>query len=376
MNEIQISVGASLDISPTSNPFLIGKYALSDIGDKSNSQQAYLGDYEYNEGEQLGDIILASSAFYGKGKVLVFGDTSSFQNPVIPFSYPLVGGVFNWLKSDRTSTDKYIQTASILILSLFVILYLFKINIKGRKFSTLLIIILIIFSMYISHQVINPNIITKDKIEGNIAYIDVSHQERLNQDSYEENSINGLINNLMRNNYLPLVLRHFSSEDIKNSDILILNAPTNKFSDNEIDEITSYINDGGFVILATGHPDKDASDELINNFQLNILNIPLGPVPYTEDDPEKYQESPRFVDSWPIIIGNTETTESFYKINLSGEEYTLITFTSYGKGGFLLIGDSEFLYDKNIETLYTLWPGNLELIKNILDNIKEKGVLQ
>ncbi|MCK5458948.1 MAG: hypothetical protein KAI20_03595, partial [Thermoplasmatales archaeon] len=47
-DEIQISVGASLDISPSSFPIIVGRYAFSDEGDPTNEDFAYLGDYEYS----------------------------------------------------------------------------------------------------------------------------------------------------------------------------------------------------------------------------------------------------------------------------------------------------------------------------------------
>jgi hypothetical protein len=376
INEIRISVGASLDISATSKPVLVGKYGLSDTGDRRNVERAYLGDYTYTEGEQLGDIVISASCYYGNGKVLVFGDTSSFQNPSLPMSYPFVSGVFNWLKSERTSIGEYIQIFFFILLITTIFLSFFIIKSSQIKLFTILIIIILLVSMLISCEFLNPKIITKDTIKGNIAYIDLSHQERINQDAYEKNSVNGLMQNLMRNDYIPLFLKDFTKDIIKNSKIIVLNAPTNKFSNNEVDFIIDYISSGGLVILAAGYEDKNPSVDIIKKFDLDILNIPLGPVPYVEDNPELYQQEPRFVDAYPIKIGNSNKTESFYKFNISGKYYNLMTFTRYGKGGLLLIGDSQFLYNKNIETLYTIWPGNIEFIRNIITEIEDRGVLK
>ena len=96
-DELQYGIGASLQLSPASFPIIVGSSVLSDDGNQSNIDIAYLGDYEYNKGEQLGDVILVAGAYYGEGKVLVFGDTSSFQNAAIPFSYRFVQSSFAWL---------------------------------------------------------------------------------------------------------------------------------------------------------------------------------------------------------------------------------------------------------------------------------------
>jgi len=377
LDEIDISVGASLDINAGSFPMIIGRYGLSDEGDRLNVEGAYLGDYEYRPGEQLGDIILAAGAYYGKGKVLVFGDTSSFQNSAIPSSLPLIGSVFNWLGSNRTTTIEYTQvTVSLLLLIGAIILYLkSKRNKIYFVFFPLALCIAIILS-----AVANPMILGKNEIKGNIVYIDASHGERFSLKPYEDDSLTGLMVNLMRNNYLPLILRDFSICKIENCEILIFNAPTESFSDSEVDAIKQFMNNGGLVILSTGYPDKEASMPLLREFELDIYDIPLGPVPYVEEAPEEYQKEPKFVDSWPIVGDISEdendTTYPFYSVDIGSYEYILMTFTRYGDGGLLLISDSEFLLDKNIESLYEYWPGNIQFLKNIIDEMINKEVLQ
>jgi len=373
MNEIQISVGASLDISPTSFPMLIGRYGLSDIGDRENEEGAYLGDYEYNAGEQIGDIILASGAYYGDGKVMVFGDTSSFQNSAISSSLPLITSVFGWLNSQRTATVEYVQViVSLLLLIGAGILFLRH---RKKTIHVVFLPLVLCFALIIA-SIVNPIVLGQDEIQGNILYIDTSHGERFSVKPYEDDSLSGFMINFMRNDYLPLLLREFSADKIQNSKILLFNAPTKSFDGGEVETITQFIYDGGLVILATGYNDKEASMPLLREFGLDIYDIPLGPIPYVEEDPEEYQTEPRFVDSWPIIIEDDSITETFYSIDIGGKEYILMTFTSYGDGGLLFISDSEFLMDKNIESLYDYWPGNIQFLKNIIDEMISKDVLQ
>jgi len=101
----------------------------------------------------------------------------------------------------------------------------------------------------------------------------------------------------------------------------------------------------------------------------------LGPVPYVEENPEEHQNEPRFVDSWPITAKNTTSADAFYTIEIENESYNLIMFTKYGLGGLIVIGDSQFLLDKNLESLYDYWPGNILFLKNIIDELKDRGVL-
>jgi len=388
VDEIQISVGASLDISYGSFPIIQGKYGLSDIGDESNEERAFLGDYSYNPNEQIGDIILAAGAYYGSGKVVVFGDTSSFQNLAIPSSFPLVNSVFSWLSSGKTALLENTQIIlSLIFLAIAFVLYLkfTKSKIRFVFFPLALCFALIITAFA------NPIMLGENEIKGNIIYIDTSHIERFNLKSYEDDSLSGLMVNLIRNDYLPLILKDFSTEKIENCKVLIFNAPTKTFSDGEVESIKQFMSNGGLAILSTGYDDKEASMPLLSEFGLDIDEIPLGPVPYVEQDPEVYQKDPRFASSWPIlgdIISNYNVSDPEFQFE-DGEtyaiysfsiadfgEYCLMTFTKHGSGGLLLISDSEYLLDQNIEALDDYWPGNIQFIYHIIDIMIDKGVIQ
>ena len=366
LDELQISVGASLD-SPYSIPIIIGRYALSDTGDLTNEEMAFLGDYEYNPGEQIGDIVLAASMHYGNGKVLVFGDTSSFQNAAIAYSILFIQDVFTWLTSDKTQTDELLQLGISLILLIgVVILYFFQ---KNNRVRFVVFPLVLCIGLLISNSATGL-FASETNLEGNIVYIDTSHGERFTFEPFTDESVNGLILNLNRNGYLPLILREFSKENMKQAKILIFNAPTKSFTKDEVEFLSSYIFDGGIVILATGYEDKDASNLLLNEFQLDVEGIPLGPVPYGEANPEEYENEPRFVDSWPIIFNNKDT-KSYYNFTWD-RDYSLMVFVEHGSGGLLLIGDSQYLLDKNIESIYDYWPGNIIFLKNILDDFKSR----
>ncbi len=366
LDELQISVGASLD-SPSSIPIIVGRYALSDEGDQSNEQMAYLGDYEYNSGEQIGDIILAAGMYYGKGKVLVFGDTSTFQNAAMPYSILFIQDVFAWLTNVSTQTDELVQIGiSIIFLIAAFIIYFYQKNNRLRfAFFPLALCVALIIS-----NSATSIFLTEENLEGNIVYIDTSHGERFTIEPFTDESVNGLILNLNRNGYLPTILREFSKDKMQHAKILIFNAPTKSFTADEVEYLSKYIYDGGIVILATGYEDKYASTLLLNKFQLDVEGIPLGPVPYVEANPEEYENEPKFVDSWPIIY-NPEITKSYYNFTWD-RDYSLMVFVEHGDGGLLLISDSQYLLDKNIESIYDYWPGNIIFLKHILDDFKNK----
>ena len=115
---------------------------------------------------------------------------------------------------------------------------------------------------------------------------------------------------------------------------------------------------------------------LLEAFGFDILPKPLGPVPYVEGNPTAYRNEPLFVDSWPILVleNDSDGTHVFYSIEMSGDVYPLVVFKEYFDGGILLVGDSQFLLDKNLESSNDYWPGNIEFLRNILDEAREMGV--
>lgn len=369
LDKMEISVGATLDVnSVNSFPIVVGKYGLSDEGDYQNN--SYLGDYQYNPGEQLGDVILAAGAYYGEGKVIVFGDTSSFQNPALPQSISFVKNVFNWLAFSSNGFVKLIQI--LLFLAFFIISIILYIFLSKQKIHFLIFSLIICFAIILS-MIINSNMIINTPTKGNIAYIDITHDEFFNKRPFKVDSLTGTITNIMRNDYLPILLRDFSEEEIKNSELLIFNSPTKIINDEEIKILKEYMYEGGYVILASGFNEKNSCINFLKEFGLDVYDFPLGPVPYTEDNPEEYLEQPRFVDSWVINMENAANTKSFYNITIDGYKYNLVTFSNYGSGGLIFICDSQFLYDKNIESLDELWPGNIQFLRNIFDFIKESS---
>src|SRR5262249_3382486 len=88
--DYSIWVGASLDLDRDATPVVVARYGYSDHGDMSNLRMGFLGDRRYNPDELLGDVVLVGETRYGDGKVLVFGDTSTYQNLALSQSWNLV----------------------------------------------------------------------------------------------------------------------------------------------------------------------------------------------------------------------------------------------------------------------------------------------
>ncbi len=97
-NRPGILVGASLKLGVPAQPLVFGRFGYSDWGlDTPQGDRGYLGDFKYQPSERLGDLVLVAGERYGKGRVLVFGDTSSFFNNNLGRSFELLRACLGWL---------------------------------------------------------------------------------------------------------------------------------------------------------------------------------------------------------------------------------------------------------------------------------------
>ena len=76
---------------------------------------------------------------------------------------------------------------------------------------------------------------------------------------------------------------------------------------------------------------------------------------------------PRFLDTWPIV-----TSKGVDPVELPGVEViyrhgedVVALFRRMGKGGLLLISDTRFFSDMNVEDTSGYWLGNLALIHDL-----------
>jgi hypothetical protein len=355
-DDVGISVGASLAISPfKARPVITAKYGFSDFGNWLNKQNAYLGDRWYNPGELLGDIVLVAEARVGKGKILVFGDTSSLQNGSLTRTLDFVDSMLRWLASPTGNDWRHIR-AVIGAMLLLVIAVFFLGTVQKHRNMTVVIIVfggltlgLLLTTMLAArsqHQTIP---------RGQVAYIDTSHLERF--EMYGDGGIWSLLYTLMRSDYLPFLHQDLSRAALMQSKVLFKIAPAKPLSDKERLWVNEYMQQGGMVVWTVGYEEKEGSEEFLNDHGFIIDNVPLGPIPKNETD-----LGLTFRKAWPVIFSDSTNVEVF----CSGWGYPVIVEREIGEGRLVVIGDSEFLLARNLEEAPRVREENLRFIESLV----------
>ena len=93
---------------------------------------------------------------------------------------------------------------------------------------------------------------------------------------------------------------------------------------------------------------------------------PSAPAEPTANRREREQH-PRFLDAWPIVTGgggDPATLPGVDVIYRQGDDVVAL-FRRMGKGGLLLISDTRFFSDMNVEDMSGYWVGNLALIHDL-----------
>ena len=376
------SVGASLTITGSAEPIMVGRYAFSD--DANPLEPGYLGNRTYDNGEQLGDIVLAAGGRYGSGNVLVFGDTSYGFSEAVPGTWELIDNCLNFLTDTWVLPGSVKWAAVLFFLVACGIVFSSGIEKVMNAFPYGILLVGLLVSGTISAVLDTPQVQTDA-----VAWIDTAHCNLLNTHGYKDNSIDGLCKNFMRNQYIPLFLDDMSQ--LQEGTVLTIIAPTSSYSSGEVKKIVSFVENGGLLIMSVGAAEKDAVEPLLAAFQMDVGDIPLGPVPWiiethgrvpeiSQENLDKYYHEPKFMEAYPV--GGSPPYKSYASLTYLGQKYELIIARQYGKGMVVLIGDSRFLLNENLEyslepsrlgkpAFACLWAGNVELLKDIITDYKE-----
>lgn len=227
-----------------------------------------------------------------------------------------------------------------------------------------------------------------EKFNG-LAYIDASHLNDYSQESWREDSTIALSLTLARNHFLPLMLPEFNREWLLKEEkgkivcrarILVAIAPTKEYSERERELVKEYVRAGGIFIATVGHPEAAPIRPLLEEFGFHVGGRPLrwpsgeeGPRleyyqagsateqfthPLVEPTPLGFFKTPyfrtadfeafvRFWSAWPI---ECDVAKQFVVTDYDERnKIPLIRICQFGQGFVMVVGDSSFALNRNLE---------------------------
>ena len=290
---------------------------------------------------------------------MVLGDTSSLQNDAIVSSHRFIENVLAWLRSPESAwSDSARHCVAVMFILAGMILFITR---AQTHFWPTVAAAAILLGWTLG--AVPAGILDKPSIAHNdIAWIDASHLERFGVNNmWIDEGIGGLTFNLMRNNYSPLMMRHWDRQALNRGSLLIIIGPSRSFSHSEVKDIRQFVEGGGYLILAVGWEDLSGSENLWEEFGLQVEQRPLGRVLVKQPEGEV-----RLYRGWSI-----KAVDSNPQVLCSPWGYPVLVRLRIGKGGVVAIADTQFLLNRNLEATEEYCPQNVGFLSRLFRQLKE-----
>lgn len=359
-----LAVGASFDLSGYATAIVSGRYGHSDTGMRGNVMGSFLGNYKFDDEELIGDLPLVAEVNVGQGRILAFGDTSTFQGAIASKMENVVIPIFEYVCRRPGYLERNLAKLFAGILSATLVLMLFGSSVPIHLASqTSLFLTLLIgtgWGLFVQNKdlvIDNSTVLIAQHSFNNTGHYDVN-----------VNPIGPLYSAIHRCGFRQHEPATWNREEIMSSRAVCFIAPQKHFTESQIAQLNEYELQGGVLIVAVGRDDFKPSESLLNAHMLTLANRPLGRVNFSTKQTKKNRSYPQLVDAWPIESTNGLDLEDRSDIDVllafGGE--TLVVFCKKGQGGMLLISDSRFFSSTNIERFPSFkWEGNVQFVKQL-----------
>jgi len=361
--EIKLSVGASLTLAAGAITLLSGRDAYADAGNWDNAQGAYLGNMAFDRSEIEGDLLLAAEAPYGRGKVIAFGDTSPFQRTTVSLSHELMARIFNYLGTPGGAVaGRQVRGAGAILLVVAGTLLLAL----GRRRPMAPAVFAILASIWLLALAGHATFALPPAPVGeNVAWLDLSHGNRVDLHAGRDDGLGGLQNHLWRHGYVPLAMRAFDRDRLLASELFVTVAPAFPYSRHECAALRAFVENGGLLIVSAGYEERNGAADLLAEFGYAVGSTPLGSAHVAETlltGQRVYMH-----ESWPVLqpAGQGEIWVRCWG-------YPIVVFETFGAGGLLVIADSMFLSEKRLESPDEFVEENIDFLRAAIETARQR----
>jgi len=354
-NGFSLAQGSSIHLGWPARPLLGGRWGWSDPG----SDAALTGVSRFDPGERVGDLVLAAEENVGRGTVAVLADATPMKNLGLADGYEFAGRLLGYLAARAPSPQAAWRQVLGLLACLGLVGLLGWRTEPGRLLVAMSVFaFLLIASTAVSEARSRILFDGRGSTPNPVACIDASHLEAAAGELWSDDGLGGLQLNLMRNGYLPIVMRHWSDDQLDRAGVLIAVAPARRYSEAETLAVRGFVEGGGVLLCMAGANDAGPVQSLLDEFG---LSVPLSPL--TPDDPRrepepmgyfrtpyvdtgKYQVHVGFYAGWPVE-GTEKNSEPFVR---GFEDRPVVLSAKVGRGKVFLFGDTYFATNKNLES--------------------------
>lgn len=363
---VQWSTGASLHVESVNammQPLLCGRYVFSDAADFEMRRGDLRGDYRYQPGESIGDRLLALACTHGRGRVLVYGDTSTFQNIALPWAWPLVARHVALASAPVTlwQTLLALCAPAIVLIGIGVALFLPQ---RSSAIACCWISIAIGYGLH--HAIVSYPVALERAGDAPYAIVDPSYASDATYESWKSNSLNGLLLSLERAGFEPhIAIPGQLSPSPARPDLRVVLDPRHMLPTQQFHRIMQELDSGTITLLSVSGESRFARSNQARKMGFVIDDVPLGPVPILPKT-----DSMRFT----MAMLRPQMTEAYQFHPITGDWHPhfidsghwIVAERIEGSGRLVVIADPIFLLDRSLESEMEAWPGNLDLLRTLI----------
>ena len=357
------SFGSSLTLRWSARPLLVGRWGWSNPG----SDAALTGVRRYEPGERLGDMVLAAEQRYGRGRIVVLGNSFCLTNEGLVRGYGLAGRLLPYLTAPAHGPQTVLRQILLLALLVGTGMLLVRCPVPEQVGALAVVLALALpasqhLSRHRTRVVPDGSLLTADRFS-RLVYVDASHGPAFSDGHWSPEGINGLALTLMRNDLLPLVMPRVTGERLDGAGLVITIAPARGYSRAVQRQLQEFVRRGGVLICMVGAEEAGASAPLLARFG---FRVPRSPVPtggdwkepeplghmrsmYLDIQPEEgepYQVGLVLYAGWPVEVLREDGEVLAY----GDDDRPVAVMRQEGRGRVVVIGDSHFALNKNLES--------------------------
>jgi hypothetical protein len=353
-----IAIGASLHVRYPARSILRARYGFSDEGDRENWMGSFLGNYSYDPGERLGDIDVIAGVRRGRGRVVVFGDTSGFQNGSLATSHVLhVERLLRDLsRIPRPGLSAVAETLCAAALLACVAWATVGLGARGRSMLIGLAVGFLIAGCARWLRTPCPELRDGDLARSLI--MDDSHFPDTGHYRANWNTIVPLETAAMRSGLLVHHMDRWDARVLSAARAVAIVAPTRTLEERETEDLLGFVRAGGTVILAANGEPSSCLRPFLSRLGVEIDSRHMGPIP---DESRQIEREPRFVDASRIHLTPGHEARALYAY---GEDVLAVALPE-GRGQVLVVGDGRFFSSRNVEGIWGWWSGNVRFLLDI-----------
>ncbi|MEL6329725.1 MAG: DUF4350 domain-containing protein [Planctomycetota bacterium] len=364
---LQQSTGASIEIRDLGvRPLLVARHAFSDDADHTMARGDLRGNYRYDVGEAFGDRCVAAEIQRGRGRVLVFADTSMFQNVAVAWTWPFVERVFERLRARPVALESIASPVGLASLTIAAGLAL-ALSI-GSMAANGWVGLAVATGVGSAGTMVSVGLARGTtplaEIDAPTAVIDMRHASDVTSMLWTSRSVSGLVITLERCGIEPTMLLAGAGVP-EQAGVYVIPHPRRPLGRAKLDALIERAERGTTVLLAVSGESPANDEDFAEALGLRIDPRPLGPVPVREKlAPSEFAAAmlqPQMSEAYAL-----EALRPSWVPRLTDSGNVIIAERSVGEGRVVVVADSMFLSDRSIESEKEAWIGNVQLVRALV----------